>query len=170
VKTKVSRNGICGTDIHEYYDGPVLIPKTEPHPLTGRTLPVVIGHEFSGTVVEMGHDVADIKEGDNVAIEPVIRCGMCRPCRSGFYNVCNCVGFQGLSSDGGMAEYAVVPSLQWPSNRQLLRDWLRYDSQLFVVRLRNRPIDQPCLKLHRRQRSRQMVALDEIATQLMKAH
>ncbi|WP_159462993.1 alcohol dehydrogenase catalytic domain-containing protein, partial [Caballeronia telluris] len=47
VKIKVSRNGICGTDIHEYYDGPVLIPKTEPHPLTGRTLPVVIGHEFS---------------------------------------------------------------------------------------------------------------------------
>ncbi|SAK76902.1 2,3-butanediol dehydrogenase [Caballeronia ptereochthonis] len=109
VKVKVSRNGICGTDIHEYFDGPVLIPKTEPHPLTGKTLPVVIGHEFSGTVVEVGPDVTDIKEGDKVAIEPVIRCGMCRPCKSGYYNVCNCVGFQGLSSDGGMAEYAVVP-------------------------------------------------------------
>ncbi|SAL78057.1 alcohol dehydrogenase [Caballeronia telluris] len=60
--------------------------------------------------MEVGRDVTGIEEGDNVAIEPVIRCGMCRPCKSGFYNVCRCVGFQGLSSDGGMAEYAVVPS------------------------------------------------------------
>jgi (R,R)-butanediol dehydrogenase / meso-butanediol dehydrogenase / diacetyl reductase len=109
VKVRVSRNGICGTDVHEYFDGPVLIPQAAPHPLTGRTLPIVLGHEFSGTVVALGAGVTDIREGDKVAIEPVIRCGACRPCRTGYYNVCNCVGFQGLSNDGGMAEYAVVP-------------------------------------------------------------
>jgi (R,R)-butanediol dehydrogenase / meso-butanediol dehydrogenase / diacetyl reductase len=109
VKVKVSRNGICGTDIHEYFDGPVLIPHASPHPLTGRTLPVVIGHEFSGTVVEVGPDVKGFAQDDKVAIEPLIRCGACRPCKSGYYNVCSCVGFQGLSNDGGMAEYAVVP-------------------------------------------------------------
>jgi (R,R)-butanediol dehydrogenase / meso-butanediol dehydrogenase / diacetyl reductase len=109
VKVKVSRNGICGTDIHEYYDGPVLIPSDKPHPLTGKTMPLVIGHEFSGVVVEVGPGVTGIEEGDKVAIEPVYRCGACRPCKTGYYNVCNCVGFHGLSSDGGMAEYSVVP-------------------------------------------------------------
>jgi threonine dehydrogenase-like Zn-dependent dehydrogenase len=54
VKVKLSRNGICGTDLHEHYDGPIFIPESEPHPLTGKTLPVVIGHEFSGIVTEGG--------------------------------------------------------------------------------------------------------------------
>jgi (R,R)-butanediol dehydrogenase/meso-butanediol dehydrogenase/diacetyl reductase len=109
VKVKVSRNGICGTDLHEYYDGPIFIPPTDPHPLTGRTLPVVLGHEFSGVVIEVGPSVSSVAEGDAVAIEPVYRCGTCRPCKSGHYNVCDVVGFHGLMADGGMAEYSVVP-------------------------------------------------------------
>jgi len=44
---RVSRDGICCTDLHEYFDGPTFIPPTEPHPLTGRKMPLVMGHEFS---------------------------------------------------------------------------------------------------------------------------
>ena len=108
-KVEVSRNGICGTDLHEYYDGPIFIPASEPHPLTGKALPVVIGHEFSGVVTDVGKCVAGIAEGDRVAIEPIYRCGHCRPCTTGRYNICNSVGFHGLMADGGMAEYTVVP-------------------------------------------------------------
>jgi (R,R)-butanediol dehydrogenase/meso-butanediol dehydrogenase/diacetyl reductase len=53
VNVKVSRNGICVTDLHEYYDGPIFVPASQPHPLTGKTLPLVIGHEFSGIVTEV---------------------------------------------------------------------------------------------------------------------
>jgi (R,R)-butanediol dehydrogenase/meso-butanediol dehydrogenase/diacetyl reductase len=109
VKVKVSRNGICGTDLHEYYDGPIFISPSDPHPLTGQAMPVVMGHEFSGVVTEVGTGVTDVHEGDNVTIEPIYRCGECRPCRDGNYNLCQSIGFHGLMADGGMAEYTVVP-------------------------------------------------------------
>jgi len=112
VKVRVSRNGICGTDLHEYYDGPIFIPPEQPHPLTGKAMPLVLGHEFSGTVTEVGAGVTDVGEGDRVTIEPVYRCGHCRPCKSGRYNLCTSVGFHGLMADGGMAEYTVVPQNQ----------------------------------------------------------
>ena len=112
VKIQVSRNGICGTDLHEYYDGPIFISPDTPHPLTGRNMPVILGHEFSGTVTEVGSGVTDVHEGDRVTVEPIYRCGECRPCRSGRYNLCNVIGFHGLMADGGMAEYTVVPRNQ----------------------------------------------------------
>lgn len=109
VKVRVSRNGICGTDLHEYYDGPIFIPPDQPHPLTGKAMPLIIGHEFSGVVTEVGTGVTTVAEGDRVAIEPIYRCGHCRPCKAGQYNLCTTIGFHGLMSDGGMAEYTVVP-------------------------------------------------------------
>jgi len=51
VLVKVAHNGICGSDLHEYYSAPTFIP-VQPHPLTGVSVPVVLGHEFSGTVVK----------------------------------------------------------------------------------------------------------------------
>ena len=109
VKVKVGFNGICGTDLHEYYAGPIFVP-TEPHPLTGRALPLTIGHEFSGTITDVGPGVTGYAAGDRVAIEPIYRCGKCPPCRAGNYNICQRIGFHGLMSDGGMAEYTVVPT------------------------------------------------------------
>ena len=109
VKVKVGFNGICGTDLHEYYAGPIFIP-TEPHALTHQQMPLVLGHEFSGTVVEIGKGVTGTKVGDRVAIEPLYRCGQCGPCQSGNYNICQQIGFHGLMSDGGMAEFTVVPT------------------------------------------------------------
>ncbi|HET7742227.1 MAG TPA: 2,3-butanediol dehydrogenase [Mycobacterium sp.] len=109
VKVKVGYNGICGTDLHEYYVGPILVP-TEPHPLTGQQLPLTMGHEFAGTITAIGAGVTGYAEGDRVAVEPIYRCGHCEPCRIGNYNICAQIGFHGLMSDGGMAEYTVVPT------------------------------------------------------------
>jgi (R,R)-butanediol dehydrogenase / meso-butanediol dehydrogenase / diacetyl reductase len=109
VKVKVHRNGICGTDLHEYFDGPIFISPSAPHPLTGKAMPVVLGHEFSGTVTDVGAGVDGVGPGDRVTIEPIYRCGHCRPCKDGRYNLCTSIGFHGLMADGGMAEYTVVP-------------------------------------------------------------
>jgi (R,R)-butanediol dehydrogenase / meso-butanediol dehydrogenase / diacetyl reductase len=109
VKVRVGFNGICGTDLHEYYAGPIFVP-TEPHPLTHQQMPLTLGHEFSGTITTVGDDVTGWAEGDRVAIEPVYKCGRCAPCRAGNYNVCQQIAFHGLMSDGGMAEYTVVPT------------------------------------------------------------
>ena len=65
--------GICGTDIHEYQDGPIFIPpKGSPHPVTGEEAPITLGHEFSGTVAEVGDNVTDLKAGQNVVVEPYV--------------------------------------------------------------------------------------------------
>ncbi len=109
VKVKVGYNGICGTDLHEYYAGPIFVP-TEPHPLTGQQMPLVIGHEFSGVITDIGAGVTGWSEGDRVAVEPIYRCGNCPACQAGNYNICAQIGFHGLMSDGGMAEYTVVPT------------------------------------------------------------
>ncbi|MCI2422765.1 2,3-butanediol dehydrogenase [Saccharopolyspora sp. K220] len=109
VKVRVAHNGICGTDLHEFYAGPIYVP-TEPHPLTGYQLPLTLGHEFAGTVVETGEDVRNVVVGDRVTIEPVYRCGKCPSCQLGHYNICQRIGFHGLMAPGGMAEYTVVPA------------------------------------------------------------
>jgi (R,R)-butanediol dehydrogenase/meso-butanediol dehydrogenase/diacetyl reductase len=109
VKVKVGYNGICGTDLHEYYAGPIFFP-TEPHPLTHAQVPLVMGHEFSGVITDIGEGVTGWAEGDRVAIEPIYKCGHCPACKAGNYNICAQIGFHGLMSDGGMAEYTVVPT------------------------------------------------------------
>ncbi|MCV7359527.1 2,3-butanediol dehydrogenase [Mycolicibacterium fluoranthenivorans] len=109
VQIQVGFNGICGTDLHEYFAGPIFIP-TAPHPLTGQQLPLVMGHEFAGTITAVGAGVEGWAEGDRVAVEPIYRCGHCPACQAGNYNICAQIGFHGLMSDGGMAEYTVVPT------------------------------------------------------------
>jgi len=74
VKVRPAFNGICGTDVHEFFDGPIWSP-VEPHPLTGQHLPVTFGHEFSATVVEVGDDVTSLTVGDRVAVETTVCCG-----------------------------------------------------------------------------------------------
>jgi (R,R)-butanediol dehydrogenase / meso-butanediol dehydrogenase / diacetyl reductase len=112
VKVKIDWCGICGTDLHEFLAGPIFIPPPgSPHPITGETLPLTLGHEFAGEVVDVGDEVAGIASGDHVAIEPVFRCGECPECRRGAPNLCAQLGFYGLmGGGGGMSEYAVMPS------------------------------------------------------------
>jgi (R,R)-butanediol dehydrogenase/meso-butanediol dehydrogenase/diacetyl reductase len=108
IKIRNLANGICGTDLKEYYAGPVFTPVT-PHPLTGQTLPVILGHEFCGRVTEVGDGVSDIAPGTLVAVEPVTWCGICEQCVRGAYNLCPKIAFHGVMTDGGgLAEYTVV--------------------------------------------------------------
>src|ERR1700726_1632445 len=76
IKLRVLYNGICGSDLHEYYDGPITTRDT-PHPLTGVKNPVILGHELSGEVVSCGAGVDDPAPGDLVAVEPLETCGRC---------------------------------------------------------------------------------------------
>lgn len=107
-KVKVAWTGICGSDLHAYHHG--LGIAYDKHPISGRQVPLVLGHEFAGTVEEIGEGVTNIAVGDKVAIEPALYCGKCEFCRKGDYNLCEVsnAGFIGLSSDGGFAEYAVA--------------------------------------------------------------
>ncbi|HHY67697.1 2,3-butanediol dehydrogenase [Kyrpidia sp.] len=110
VKVKVEWAGICGSDLHEYLGGPIFIPRDNPHPLTNETAPIVMGHEFSGKVVEVDPTVTSFQVGDRVCIEPIYACGKCFSCRRGHYNLCVHLGFHGLSGGGGgFSEFTVVP-------------------------------------------------------------
>jgi (R,R)-butanediol dehydrogenase / meso-butanediol dehydrogenase / diacetyl reductase len=108
VRIKVAYCGICGSDLHEYVDGPHAIPVDCPHPISGRRAPMTLGHEFCGTVIESADPV--VRVGTRVAVEPEYRCGHCDYCRRGQYNRCVAMGFVGLMGDGALAETVVVPS------------------------------------------------------------
>lgn len=109
VKIQVEWAGICGSDLHEYVAGPIFIPVKEPHPISKDVAPIIMGHEFSGRVVEVGEGVTKVKVGDPVVVEPILRCGKCPACKQGKYNLCENLGFHGLAGGGGgFSEYTVV--------------------------------------------------------------
>ncbi|SFE03684.1 2,3-butanediol dehydrogenase [Roseivivax sediminis] len=111
VKIKVAWTGICGSDLHEYLAGPIFVPVGDRHPLSHDAAPIVMGHEYCGEVTELGEGVEGLSVGDRVAIEPIFSCGDCAPCRDGKYNLCDSLGFVGLSGGwGGFAAYSVVPA------------------------------------------------------------
>jgi len=107
VLLKVKYAGMCHTDFNEYENGPIFMSVT-PHPRTGRKTPLVFGHEFSGEVVGIGTHVANIKEGDRVAINAVDACGKCFYCKKGDRALCPSVAFPGLGRDGGFADFVAV--------------------------------------------------------------
>ncbi|KAI0761328.1 L-threonine 3-dehydrogenase [Trametes elegans] len=116
VKVKNAWCGICGTDLHTYHGSAFESPPTltVPHPLTNETLPVVVGHEFSGTIVELGPDVDTNKYhvGQHVAVEPFLTCKKpdCFPCAlPETRNLCPRFGCLGVSGGGGgLSEYVAV--------------------------------------------------------------
>jgi len=108
VVLRVGSCGICGTDLEEFRHGPVLIPTDEPHPLTGQAAPLTLGHEFWGTVVEVGRDVTGLRHGDRVAPEICLACGICAYCKGGEPARCRIWATLGLHADGGLAEYVTV--------------------------------------------------------------
>lgn len=109
-KIKVQACGICGSDLHEYAVGPVLICADEPHPLTGSKSPVIIGHEFVGEVVEVGEGVGNVEVGDRVAGMGGQVCGECYYCEKMQFNLCLKGAYLGFHYDGAFAEYVNVPA------------------------------------------------------------
>lgn len=111
VKIRPAFNGICGSDLHLYHEGPMPpAPSADTaHPLSGETLPVVMGHEFSGVVEELGEGVDGLEVGDHVVVEPLMVDGTCPACQAGKYNLCEQMGFIGISGlGGGLSEHIVV--------------------------------------------------------------
>ncbi len=102
VLIKVSHTAICGTDIHIY--------QWDDWASSAVPVPMVVGHEFSGTIVECGSEVRGFSEGDRVSAEGHITCGVCRNCRAGRRHLCiNTVGI-GVNHPGAFAEYIAVPA------------------------------------------------------------
>ena len=98
VLIKVAYSGICGSDVSIYMGK---------HPRA--TPPVIIGHEFSGEVVEIKAANSHLKVGDRVAVEPLFNCGHCYACVDGAYNSCINLKMPGHNTDGSFAEYAKAP-------------------------------------------------------------
>ncbi len=101
VMVKVEYTGICGSDLHIYHSD-IAIPVRPP---------VITGHEFSGTIAQIGDGVSGWEIGDRVTSETaVIRCDKCQFCRTGFYNVCPERRTLGYWVNGAFARYVVVPA------------------------------------------------------------
>jgi len=100
VLVRVAATGICGSDVHGYLG------------LTGRRIPpLVMGHEFCGTVEELGPGVEGVRAGDRVVVEPIVSCGACSFCRRGLTQQCTsrkCFGV--MEFNGSMAELVAVPA------------------------------------------------------------
>jgi (R,R)-butanediol dehydrogenase / meso-butanediol dehydrogenase / diacetyl reductase len=100
--------GICGTDTAELRSGPLMIRNT-PHPLTGQSAPVTLGHEFVGTLRHGSSPDGRITPGSRVTVDACIRCNRCRACQRGDYHLCRSGGSIGLHLDGGFAPVVTVP-------------------------------------------------------------
>ena len=97
---KVRASGICGSDLHIYHSTAKFWP------------PFVIGHEFSGEIVELGKDVQGWAEGDRVVCEThTLHCGICRLCREGKIQYCKSKRAVGFGVNGGFAEYVAIPAM-----------------------------------------------------------
>ncbi len=112
VLIKVNRTGICGTDLH-IYKWDAWARKTIP-------VPMVVGHEFVGEVVETGSNVKDFHEGDLVSGEGHVVCGRCRNCLAGRRHLCADTKGIGVNRPGAFAEYLALPmSNVWLHNKSM---------------------------------------------------
>src|SRR6201982_598435 len=115
VLIKVDRTGICGTDVH-IYKWDAWAQKTIP-------VPMVIGHEFVGEVVEVGANVRDFFPGDIVSAEGHVVCGRCRNCLAGRRHLCKDTQGIGVNRPGAFAEYLALPMTNvWVHDGQIPRD------------------------------------------------
>jgi (R,R)-butanediol dehydrogenase/meso-butanediol dehydrogenase/diacetyl reductase len=106
---QVTYNGLCGTDATEYSKGPMMVPLNAPHPGSGHVGATILGHEFIGTVVDAGVG-ARHRIGERVACGAGVSCGECGWCQAGRTNLCAKYYTLGLSTHGGLAEFAAAPS------------------------------------------------------------
>jgi threonine 3-dehydrogenase len=101
VLIRVDRTGICGTDVH-IYNWDAWSRKTIP-------VPMVVGHEFVGRIVEVGSNVSDFRVGDVVSGEGHVVCGRCRNCLAGRRHLCADTKGVGVNRPGAFAEYLALP-------------------------------------------------------------
>ena len=107
VVIKVAACGICGSEIETFRKRS---PRRQP--------PLVMGHEFCGTVVEAGKDALRFKSGDKVISHSIVHCGVCAMCRGQRPNLCSARQVFGMDRPGAFAEYVAVPEralIPWPA-------------------------------------------------------
>src|SRR6202165_2256955 len=102
VHIKVHRSAICGTDMH-IYNWDAWAQKTVP-------VPMPVGHEYAGEIVELGSEVRGFSTGDRVSGEGHITCGHCRNCRAGRRHLCRNTSSVGVNRAGAFAEYLTIPA------------------------------------------------------------
>ncbi|MEM7262800.1 MAG: alcohol dehydrogenase catalytic domain-containing protein, partial [Planctomycetota bacterium] len=113
VLVQVEAASICGTDLHIY--------KWDQWSSNRVKTPTTLGHEFAGTVVEIGSAVEDVAVGDFVSAESHITCGTCFQCRTGQAHMCPQTKILGVDCDGAFADYVAVPSkVIWKNDRKKL--------------------------------------------------
>ncbi len=117
VLIKVHRTGICGTDLH-------IVKGNFPAP----NLPLTLGHEFSGTIVEVGSGVSSLAVGARVVADINIACGTCDFCRKGAKLFCPAVRQLGVHDAGALAEFIVAPA----QNIYVLPESISLDSAAYV--------------------------------------
>ncbi|WP_211979093.1 2,3-butanediol dehydrogenase [Brevibacterium sp. W7.2] len=106
--------GICGTDLHEYLEGPIFIPPAgHPHPISHESAPVTMGHEFSGTITALGEGVTDLKVGENVVVEPYIIAEDVDTSPGQSYQLSENMNFIGLGGRGGGLAEKIVVERRW---------------------------------------------------------
>ena len=114
VLIKINRTAICGTDIHIF--------KWDDWAQATIPVPMAVGHEFSGEIVDMGIEVRGFEVGDRVSAEGHITCGYCRNCRAGRRHLCmNAIGV-GVNRAGAFAEYLAVPAFNVFKLPELITD------------------------------------------------
>ena len=109
VRVAYATGGICGSDLHYYFDGGVGDFRLRE--------PLILGHEVAGTVTEVGDDVSSVRVGQGVAVDPNLPCLACRECLAGRTNLCREMTFFGSAAvtphvQGGWREELVVPERQ----------------------------------------------------------
>jgi threonine 3-dehydrogenase len=113
VLVRVEAASLCGTDLHIFRWDDWARHRIRP--------PLTLGHEFAGTVVEVGRNVRHTGPGDYVSAESHITCGMCFECRTGQAHMCERTQILGVDRDGAFAEYVAVPeSVIWLNDRTKL--------------------------------------------------
>lgn len=124
VLIKVKSAAICGSDLGIYH-------YTSAY--SKMKLPVVLGHEFSGEIMELGKKVIGYEKGDRVLSESVKACGVCEFCKKGMSNLCDRSTLFGIHADGGFAEYITVPY----KLLHKMPDGMTYDQAALVEPLSN---------------------------------
>lgn len=99
-RIRVSATGVCGSDVKGYHGTHPEIP----------VYPIILGHEFAGTVDAVGTEVEGLQPGTRVAVEPLFVCGKCRRCLQGDYHVCIRRELNGHHHPGSFAEWTVSPA------------------------------------------------------------
>ena len=113
VLIQVEAASLCGTDLHIHQWDEWSQHRINP--------PLTLGHEFAGTVVEIGKDVRHVEVGEYVSAESHITCGMCFQCRTGQAHMCEQTRILGVDRNGAFAEYVAVPeSVVWKNDRSKL--------------------------------------------------